>query len=293
MVNLAQVSDTQISQNIYLDRLIVYVEGEDDVEIFQRLIPGRTTDVLFTKPVEHDPAGDVEEQGGCEAVVRKVAEERAIRSNPDRCIGIVDRDIFFGRKLWDLLFEEDDDEYLRKHGLGDGIYPLTHWEIENFLIERTAVQNVLDDQKINSTDGAIAVEMATTRGMLITAANCLLHDEGVEGLGFRHLNDNRDDSEIKELILNELESKLEVENVGAKFDQVLEKLRVLCGPDVGGTAHIDRDIRGVEGKLLIAFLDRHFSLKLGLRLKLLLARNIGHRGVQHERILDIVGDGST
>ena len=107
MVNLVKhpVSDAESAENIYLNRLIVFVEGMSDVEIFIRLFPDREDEIRFRTPSQ-ETNGD-----GCIAVINRVAQERTDRSNPGRCIGIVDRDIYFSMKEWDILFEIDDEKY--------------------------------------------------------------------------------------------------------------------------------------------------------------------------------------
>ena len=262
MVNLVKhpVSDAGSAENIYLNRLIVFVEDMSDVEIFTRLFPDREDEIRFLTPSQNanelqDSSGD-----GCIAVISRVAQERMDRSNPGRCIGIVDRDIYFGLKKWDILFEVDDVKYRNECNLGEGIKPLIYWEIENYLLIPEVIFAVLSDLDKDVDHIESNIEAAIGRLIRINAANCVIHEHNITSISYGLLLNERNDEYFVSLIEKHIKERLTDKHAISKIDDFVcrhEKFNKESTPE----RYLERSMRIVPGKALISFIAWKYRVK--------------------------------
>lgn len=284
MTNLNEVSDADSAANIYIDRLIIFLEGQSDIEIFARLFPNKQSEILFLTP--DTPVGEISGQSarGCIAVIKRVSQERSDRpSDVDRVIGFVDRDIFFAQKKWDILFERDDQKYRDDSALGDGIMPLIYWEIENYLLDPEVVAIVLADLEKEKNEIRRNIHTAIDRSMYLNAANCIVHTHNVREIAHGIVLNECDESEFKALIEQQAKDKL-----GEKFsdDQLKEFYGRFCefldGLDMD--ARLERAMRIVPGKTLITYIVNCYGVHE--KLERLLAKETRNSDKIHVHLID-------
>ena len=288
MVNLVKhrVFDAKSAENIYLNRLVVFVEGPSDVEIFRRLFPDREDELRFLTPNDQTSGLDGSGGGGCIAVMKRVAQERLDRSNPDRCIGIVDRDVYFSRKEWDTLFETDDDRYRNGCTLGEGIKPLIYWEIENYLLDPEVVSAVLSDLDKHVDDIRNTLRNAIGRSIHLNAANCVIHEHDTGSISYGLLLNECSDEVFAALIEGQIGNRLtdehEINRIG-DFIRKHENFNKGCPPE----QYLERSMRIVPGKALISFIEWQYRVKE--RLTWLLAKQTWLSRKIHNHLIEDIG----
>ena len=285
MVNLVKhgISDARSAENIYLNRLIVFVEGPSDVEIFTRLFPDQEAEIRFLTPSEQMNELESSEGGGCSAVISRVAQERVDRSNPDRCIGIVDRDVYFSRKEWDILFETDDDTYRSGCTLGEGIKPLIYWEIENYLLDPEVISTVLSDlnKHVDHIEGTIRAIIE--RSIRINAANCVTHERGITSIPYGLLLNKCNNEEFTLLVDKHIESRLTDECAINKIDDFVRKHEDFS-KEYPPEQYSERSMRITPGKALISFIERQYHVRE--RIDRLLAKQARLNGKIHAHLIE-------
>ena len=290
MVNLVKrgISDARSAEHIYLNRLIVFVEGPSDVAIFTRLFPNREDEILFRTPSDQTSGLEGSGGGGCSAVINRVAQERLDHSNPHRCIGIVDRDIYFSRKEWDILFETDDERYRNGCTLVEGIKPLIYWEIENYLLDPEVVSAVLsdldEDKHIDDIENTIRA--AIGRSIHISAANCVIHEHDKNSISRKLILDKCSNEDFPVLIEKQIKNRLTDEYEISRIDDFVRKHENFNKGYPPGQ-YLERSMRIAPGKALISFIQNKY--KVGERLTLLLAKQTWLSGKIHSHLIEDIG----
>ena len=292
MVNLVKhkISDARSAENIYLNRLVVFVEGPSDVEIFTRLFPNREDEIRFLTPSDQTSGLDGSGGGGCNAVINRVAQERLDYSNPDRCIGIVDRDVYFSRKEWDILFETDDDRYRNGCTLGEGIKPLIYWEIENYLLDPEVVSAVLSDLDKHVDDIGNTIRNTIERSILLNAANCVIHEHDTGSIPYGLLLNECSDEVFAALIEEQIGNRLTDEHEIDRIDDFIRKHENFnkgCPPE----QYLERSMRIIPGKALISFIEWQYRARE--KLTWLLAKQTWLSGKIHDHLIEDIGINST
>ena len=276
MPNLATqpISDSLSAANIYLDRLIVIVEAAEDVEIFKRFFHDRRDAIKFRAPTEASKRGAPANADGAEGVIRRVVRERAERRDPQRCIGFVDRDIFFSRMDWKIFFESDDNRFLDQCGLDEGIYPLMLWEIENYLLDADVVALVFSDlgpKNLSASEVIKVAAAATEHTVHLVAANCLMHEKRERKFGDGMVCDTKSAADFATYINGLVAKRIESDS----YDEALQDYLKMI------TNHRDRSSGGetpgnipkiVPGKAVLHFLKDRFGIQADV--KKTLARRI-------------------
>ena len=292
MVNLVKrrISDARSAENIYLNRLVVFVEGPSDVKIFTRLFPNREDEIRFLTPSDQTSGLDGSGGGGCNAVINRVAQERLDYSNPDRCIGIVDRDVYFSRKEWDILFETDDDRYRNGCTLGEGIKPLIYWEIENYLLDPEVISAVLSDLDKHVDDIGNTIRNTIERSIHLNAANCVIHERDTGSISYGLLLNECSDEIFAALIEEQIGNRLTDEHEINRVDNFVRKHENFnkgCSPE----QYLERSMRIIPGKALISFIRNKYKVREGLTL--LLAKQTWLSGKIHDHLIEDIGVNST
>ncbi|WP_454804804.1 hypothetical protein [Paraburkholderia fungorum] len=129
----------------YTGGVKVYVESTGDEYIFkQKWFPDLLGALSIEAVSDKDGAN-----GGCRAVIEKVANARA---DGLKAFGIVDRDSLLSDATYrDSLFWEADDEiFVAAEPFGAYIHVLLRWEIENYLLKPRAVFELLRDKALQT-----------------------------------------------------------------------------------------------------------------------------------------------
>ena len=120
----------------YTDRVIVYLESQDDYQIIARRWFFDRGESLEFRP-SNDTGG-----GGCNDVIQRV---EADRDKNITAFGLVDRDTLLNRKNWTLWWETDDSCLAEARPFGDYIRILCRWELENYLLSPKELETLLAD----------------------------------------------------------------------------------------------------------------------------------------------------
>lgn len=130
MASFKDLGETTTLIHLHGDTIVVLVEGGSDVEFLERMFPGMKGEIRF------------ENVGGCSHMKKRLHEERQL--NP-KVIGLLDRDALMREKRWEELFETDNDNFKAATTTWiEGLYVLTRWEIENYLLDLAAVSQLLN-----------------------------------------------------------------------------------------------------------------------------------------------------
>ena len=134
MPSFTEIGDSEAVDNSYVDKLIFYVEGDDDQNLFNKFFFRHTAQSVEVK----QPPGL---EGGYVAVMSRVADERP--KNP-KVFGIVDGEALLAIgeiSLYKDFANGTDWIWLDSN---DGIVSFPCWEIENVLFKRVLIIPNLD-----------------------------------------------------------------------------------------------------------------------------------------------------
>ncbi len=131
MTNFKDISSSHSTEQRYVNKRFVYLESEEDVQIYGERWFNNVGDKL-----EFVSAG-VGASGGCTVVIADV--ERELGQGVD-AYGIVDRDALKSCGKWDAFFEVDNTTFDALKPFGDRIIVLRRWEMENYLLEPEIIE---------------------------------------------------------------------------------------------------------------------------------------------------------
>lgn len=141
MPSLKDLQQTDAIDSAYLDKAIVYLESEEDVQIIKErwfFDEGRYVEFKSV---------DAGSGGGCMQVVRQVAFDRG---KGIVAFGIVDRDALLQCRYWDQWWEKDDAAFQANQPWGEYVKVLKRWEIENYLLTPMEVETVMADKALRA-----------------------------------------------------------------------------------------------------------------------------------------------
>lgn len=179
----------------------VYLEGESDVNIYAyRWFRDKREQLDFKTP---------ESATGCAAVRTCVVHEQA---SGIQAFGILDRDSLQAEKRWELLYETDDEAFLRSRPFGENIRVTLLWELESYLLSPSIVEEYLADYENGREPGSkldeTSAKLLAHAEVLIrhAALNSTLHEYGLKQWGDgRSERDN--DAEFSAKVEEELEKQ--------------------------------------------------------------------------------------
>lgn len=256
MPSFNEFIDSQAVANRFSDQVVVYVEGESDVEILTRIFRHKIGLVEFRPPV--DGAGG----GGCEAVRSRVLVER---KKNEKIFGIIDGDIYFRYRAWAKFYETEKTEETKEEYSADGIIVLERWELENYVCEPKAVFRLIQNwcSFSGSYESALEKLLSICRMLLpLSAASAHFHDHGIA-------------LEVDQRFCNETN----VEGIERKVSKFVADKVSNCKEDaIGFEAHYasvkqfdvldgtldqryDLIVRIVDGKRLISWMMHKFKIQ--------------------------------
>ncbi len=173
MPGLKQYQKLDTIDSAYLDKTIVYLESEEDVQIIkERWFFDEGRFVEF-KSVDSGVGG------GCGQVISRVGFDRRRGVN---AFGIVDRDALLQYRLWDLWWEKDDAVLAAGNPWGEHIKILKKWEIENYLLSPNEIEIVLADKYFRSLrpidEVLIDINQQAENVKVLSAAAIYCHENG-------------------------------------------------------------------------------------------------------------------
>lgn len=138
MTYFKDVDETAYIEAKYAGKIIIILESLDDVDIFSKWFYDKTDKIVFQNP------SNKSDLGGCSLVIKRVKE---YREKGTIAYGIVDRDALHRENKNDELWEIDDKKFLKYRPFGEWVYVLLRWEIENYLLDPTILENYIADSK--------------------------------------------------------------------------------------------------------------------------------------------------
>lgn len=173
MSSFKEKSETEFTEKTYLKRTFVYLESEEDLQIIGERW-------FFDEEIEFRSSGeDSGGAGGCAMVIKKVQEDQEKGINS---AGLVDRDILFKDKNWDLWWEADDEKLKASRPYEDSIRILCRWELENYLLlEPSIIESISADCNGHSINRPAPIPLPPDDIALLkmlTSADVICHLEG-------------------------------------------------------------------------------------------------------------------
>lgn len=180
MATFKKKADTKTVNGKYLKRVIIYLESEEDFQIFKERWFHDETEMLEFR------SSDTGLGGGCAQVIRNVDSDR---QNGIVAFGIVDRDTVMKENKWDVFWETDDQQYKNAMPFGQYVRPLCRWEIENYLLEPNELENILADwgkgapRKTRPINIVIEELIGHCNALIpVTAVNIIRHEKAESSL---------------------------------------------------------------------------------------------------------------
>ncbi|MBF0131944.1 MAG: DUF4435 domain-containing protein [Magnetococcales bacterium] len=210
--NFATISDIGALGKKYSNRVLLYLESREDVEIFRERWFKDATEWVEFVPVDNPDGGG----GGSSEVLKRV---QADRENQVAAFGIVDRDVLLnhnamdGSLNWNAFLEPDHDIFEAARYLGPNIKILRRWEIENYLLHPEAISKLLENMEAKEQvhcSGQTASQCLlgfSEVAILMTAANLVLMDHRKTLLQPLFGQQYPTSDDLKPMILQQLESK--------------------------------------------------------------------------------------
>jgi hypothetical protein len=257
MGSFKQVEQTDPIELRYINKVVVYLESEDDLLILK--------DRWFFdagEQIEFDTVDTEEGSGGCTNVMRKVREDR---NRGVEAFGIVDRDALLRECQWDLFFETNDDRFDNSAPFGNEVTVLRRWELESYLLVPEVVTDYLSDAKDGrqrSVTGTIE-EMLDCAEVLTPqiAANFLLHEQGRSSLPESFGNDLKTADDMFAAVDDHLSTN-KVGHDRADLEGYAKKIESFAdNQPEGSPERWDRLNRMIDAKL---FMRRFFRTKHSL-----------------------------
>lgn len=279
MPSLRELGDSNAVENKYVDRIVFYVEGEDDSNLFR---------VYLLKP--YLPAVEIKIPsalgGGYQAVMQRVQDERTVNN---KIFGIVDGEALlplghvsafqdlFGTSDWIVVPEFD------------GIYFIPCWELENLLYSRDilpsgliALQPVarltdLSERAVKNMILAEAFRLSelSSLNLALIAESCgVVRAETKTGINRRH--------ELRREIEAEIESLEQSHSVKLRYEEWRSFFRNLLRNSPTRDHIYDEFISRVDGKAL--------SIRLRQRLRISgdMRSSLAHSFSRHEGSMKII-----
>lgn len=263
MAQMGETTDSGLSIGKWLNKYRVYVESSEDRDVLEKWFSDNLGEIHFLSADHGGSSG-----GGCSAVCSQVQASQAADIH---AAGIVDRDILFNDKRWDLLWQTDDRAYRDAHPYGQEIHVLLRWELENYLLEPAALARVIADAKHGRQAPSqmdIEKELLNHWECLIPimAASTLLHELGMDSPGDGYASVKSFDQISVDLNQTLLPSKL-----GQHFDwqaavnDYKQKLKAFDVSFQNDTNRLEGVLRIADGKRLIARVKAKHNLQHELR----------------------------
>ena len=172
MAELKTTRNTDVADDSYLAKPIVYLEGKDDVAFFK--------DMWFRDLREKI---EFKRAAGCTDVVAKV--KAAHSAGISQVHGLVDRDALKRQQHWDGFWETDDRifEQTHAHTFHPNVRVLRRWEVENYMLDADAVNDTVYDRtagRVHLGQTGALTELMVHWSVLtsVVAANAFFHEHG-------------------------------------------------------------------------------------------------------------------
>lgn len=270
MPSFTDIGETTTLIHLHGDTIVVLVEGGSDVEFLERMFPGMKGEIRF------------EEVGGCSRMKKRLHDERLL--NP-KVIGLLDRDALMREKRWGELFETDNDNFKAATTTWiEGLYVLTRWEIENYLLDLAAVSQLLNTfpvPDIPDEEALLDLMIITALAELhVTAGWCTAHAHEIAQHGGPKPCANTE--ELEGAVRLWLAPHLPL------YEENLAKVKAFDpGETTEKRSRLAALLRMVDGKRVVERLQRRW-VSLNRPVDLLLAKNVGQIRSRTDDLFDLM-----
>lgn len=274
MGSFASKSDTTALVHLHSGAVIILVEGDTDEKFLERMFPDMKAEIRF------------ESVGGCTRMADRLKTERAL--NP-KVYGLLDRDALKRDKKWNVLFETDDEAFAVATRV-DGLYVLTRWEIENYLLDFIAVERLFANwgQSVSIHDADTLLNdmiAAASAELYVTAGWCTAHAHGLSEKDCL-IAPCMDPDALQSSVLNWIQQKLP-RAVEQHNEHVARVTAFDPGDGAGKRERLVALLRMVDGKRLLERLQRRW-LGVNRDPSFQLADNIGGIRPRHDDLYRLV-----
>lgn len=256
-------TDTKHTKERYSRKIIVYLEGDDDVAIYKNCWFNNLLSTIDFFPAKHGPSG----LSGCNGVYENVSIDRLAGVN---AYGISDRDALISKAI-NLANETNDETYFNAiHKKFPHQHFTLYWELENYLI----------DPKSLEEERADATSLGTTRSLddvihelclhCITtiphaACNSFLQSNGRRKIGDGATNQHPDRNAVQAFVDSYI---LKPEDT-AEYSRHLADVEAFDLPKADDSARLAAIRRRIHGKaVLIRFCHVHSMGNSEIRFRL-------------------------
>lgn len=288
MPSFKDIHDTGAIDSRFVEKIVVYLESTVDYQILGERW-------FFDKGewLEFKSADQCCESGGCTQVIKLVEKDRTCGT---AAFGIVDRDVLLRQKLWDQLFETDDETYRSQRPFGPYIHLLRRWEIENYLLDPVEIEVLIQDHRTGSSSRSLRPEDKTVKELLshlqilipVMAANVVLHSHGESSLkieyGWQVRDRVRMEADVKQTLGNNDNLPNEyMENVTSFIDRTEN---FTGGHPENSKDRFESLCRIIDGKRVFDRIQRTYTLRDEYRFNL--ARRIRENNRIPEEIVNLI-----
>lgn len=272
MPNFKDIGDAEAVGNSYVDRLIFYVEGDDDQNLFSKFFfRGKTGDVEVKQPPGL--------AGGFHAVLDRVSKERPTNA---KIFGILDGEALLALGEFSLYRDLCNGSDWIWPPSKDGIVLFPCWEIENVLFRRSLlVPNlyawVWRDRHAGWTESRVlrVLLIEIFRLTEVAAFNCALHQAGKDPIRAETKNALASRRDVLENLYAEIAGFPNSWIVKTHFENWRSFFRSLLTIPPKREACYDEFMNRVDGKALLVRIRSKFATDdniLGILAKELMSR---------------------
>ena len=262
MPSLRQLGDSDAVENKYVDRVVLYVEGEDDRNIFSVYLLQQYAEKIEIKTPS-------ELGGGGNSVIDRVQQERAVNR---KIFGIVDGDVLLTKGHLTPFKESFGHADWIQNSEHEGIYFFPCWEMENFLYGKgilpEAIFNLQPVKKLR-TWTLRSIENVIIREAIrlseLAALNLALLERSYPTLKPETKTQVANRNELRSEIRKFISSLDDADEIGKRYADWRRFFRSLL-PN-----HYDRDViykhfvSRVDGKALGIMFKKRFAIQRDIR----------------------------
>ena len=288
MPSLSQLGDSDAVENKYVDRVVLYVEGEDDMNIFSLYFLQEHAEKIEVKTPS-------ELGGGGNSVIKRVHQEREVNQ---KVFGVVDGDILLTNGHHTPYKEEFGNWGWIQKSEHQGIYFLPCWEIENILYGRRilpqAIINLqpvkrLGTWKLRSVESVIIRE--AFRLSELAALNLALIEYSYPIVRAQTKTEIATRNALHQELERYISTLEHADTIGKRYSEWRKFFRTLLPPDCDRSVIYSQFVSRVDGKALGIRLQKKFGLRGDIRS--LLAHNFlsdQHSMQLIEQLIDLLDD---
>lgn len=262
MPSLSQLGDSDAVENKYVDRVILYVEGEDDRNIFSFYLLQQYEDKIEIKTPS--VLG-----GGGNSVINRVNQERAVNQ---KVFGIVDGDVLLTKGHLTPFKESFGHSDWIQNSEYEGIYFFPCWEMENVLYgKRILPHAIINLQPVKNlrTWTLRSIENGIIREAFrlseLAALNLALLERSYQTVKPETKTQIANRNELRREILKYIGSLDDADAIGDRYAEWRRFFRTLLPNDCDRDVIYKQFVSRVDGKALGIMLKKRFAIQRDIR----------------------------